>query len=184
MKGDLALQEGAYFSCLKDYLKSSQKFEEGKLIYYKEKTNMEMIWYFMSLESLIQIKEWQQVIDITDMMVKHFENFTKELISKRNPRMKDELRFSQFFLMRGRAFTKLKKYSEATSCFNKVIDNAVRLFARFASLLAKMVSAYERGQYKTYWKLLSRIVRENKSMKSFLRNLQCTVRITCPYLVY
>ena len=56
-------------------------------------------------------------------------------------------------------------------------------FAKFAALLLKMVTLYDRGQFKNYWKFLSKMVRENKSMAKLLKSLQKTVEFHCPYLI-
>ena len=93
----------------------------------------------------------------------------------------------KILLLRGWALCRLKKYSEALVCFNKVLNNSSveteTEAEKSAALLLKMYTAYERGQFKAYWKFLSKMVKEHKTMKSLLKSLQKTVRKTCPYLV-
>ena len=171
VKGPFILAEAAFYHESRNFETSVKKFEEGYKIFPPAKSlHLSVIGSY--IESCAHLKQWKKIIKETERseLLKGLESI-------------DEKSRCKYYLMRGWSFTNLKMYSEAITNFNSVIEVSTNLQAIFAALLLKMVTLEKKGQYKNYWKFLAKLVRENESMKKFLKSLQSTIGVYCPYLI-
>ena len=171
VKGPFILAEAAFYHQSRNYEIAVKKFEEGYTLYPPAKSlHLSVIGSYIG--SCAHLKQWKKIIKETDRaeLLRVLDNVDEETRCK-------------YYLMRGWSFTNLKMYSEAIANFNSVIECSMNLQAIFAALLLKMVTLEKKGQYKNYWKFLAKLVRENDSMKKFLKSLQSTIGVYCPYLI-